>query len=260
VRLDEINGETDAYLNMNSIKALTYVVVALIILMLCAAKVKAYSIIGTVTNYDTVTISATLTTNGIAKVRGGYGTKIAVRRFITKDLLNLLTNSDFADETFPVGAKLVLGWDQEWNGHVLVADKTGTNVIYDATYNNGNTNITVAIDLYSQIGAEDLTWINGNFTVTWYNNGSLKIIDQPDGGYDVYIVGTGPCTDHLQRKVLSTDALEWSDSQTFMVYGAGESDGGSQPPVIGTLAGSIKVEGRGTGTAYYLAEHASPAS
>jgi hypothetical protein len=258
VCLDEIHGGTDAYLNMKTIKVLTYVVVAVILLMFCTARVKAYSIIGTVTNYDTVTISATLTTNGIAKVRGGYGTKIAVRRFITKDLLDLLTNSDFAGETFPVGAKLVLGWDEEWNGHVLVVDKTGTNVIYDATYNNGDTNITVVINLYNQTGAEDFTWIDGNFTVTWYNNGSLKIIDQPDGGYDVYIVGTGPCTDHFQRKVVSTDALEWSDSQTLLVYGAGESDGGSQPPVIGTLVGSIKVGGRGTGTAYYLAEHASP--
>jgi len=33
-------------------------------------------------------------------------------------------------------AQLVVGWSQGWNGDVLVVDKTGTNVLFDANYSS----------------------------------------------------------------------------------------------------------------------------
>lgn len=238
--------------DMKTLKTLTVAVAAAASLALSAMSAKAG--IGIVTNYDTVNFSATLTTNGIVDDAAGYKSVIGSQRFVTKDLLTLLTNSDFAGTNFPVDSKLVLGWDGNWNGDLLVVDKTGTNVLYDATAGNPTNNIT--INLYNQTGSPTYSATHSSLGINinnlvWHNNGSFMLIDQAGG---VNIAGTGPCTDHFNLKdgfSASTNVASWTDSETFTMYGANETNGNGGF-IPGTLTGSITVSGSGKGLPTYL--------
>lgn len=242
---------------MKTLKTLTVALTVAASLAFCATSAKAD--VGTTTNYDTVTFSATLMTNSYAEVKVGTNEETTLvmksQKFVTKDLLNLLTNADFANESFPVGAKLELGWD--WNGDVLVVDKTGSNVIYDATYNYGNSNIaTVVINPWNQTGAVSIKQSENGASFVWYNSGSFQL---KDANANINITGMGPSTEHFSVK-FTASAETWTDSQNFGVYGANESSGIS--PLTGTLTGSITLSGKGPGEPMYiideLMEHVAP--
>ena len=94
--------------------------------------------IGIVTNYSKVNFSLTVTTNGQSTsktVTGGtlYKYPTATVKAGNKQLLDLAAHWDTNNltHTWPAGAQLVVGWDQPWDGDVLVVDKTRTNVLYN---------------------------------------------------------------------------------------------------------------------------------
>lgn len=234
---------------MKALKTLTWAVALTVTLLaFCATSAKAYSI-GMETNYDTVTFSATIATNAITEyTTNGIKSVVKSEKLVTKDLLNLLSNGDFAGMPFPTGSKLVIGWD--WNaGDLLVVDKTGTNVLYDATA--GNPTNFVTINFFNQTGAPSYNFAEkgtGSYTLTWYNDGSFELMDKRSMFID--IEASGPCTEHYDLKGFNSSP-SWTDSQAFTMYGANEN-----PPkpgfFPGTLSGSIKVSGRGKGFPGYL--------
>ncbi len=216
-------------------------------LAFCAPSVKA--VLPVVTNYSTVTITAILTTNALVQTSTGIKAIIGSKKLVTKDLLALLESPDFANFPFPTGARLVIGWDASWNGDVLVVDKTGTNVLYDATLGTDGNNVT--INLYNQTGSASYNYSTNNtgaFTLVWHNNGSFALTDS---GASLNITGAGPCTDNFTFKGFDSDNnATWSDSQSFNMYGAHEANGVSF--FAGTLTGSIKVSGKGKGAPTYI--------
>jgi hypothetical protein len=227
---------------MKTLKTLTIALTAAA-LTFCATSAKAG--IGITTNYDTVTFSAILSTNADE----ASGDVLKSQTFVNKNLLSLLTNSDFAGFAFPTGAKLELGWDGSWAGHVLVTDKTGTNVLYDATYNYGEFDVaTVVINPWNKTGTFSSKETENGGSLVWYNDGSFELMDQ---NADIYITGTGPATEHFSDKSVSAN-LTWTDSQTFSMYGAAETNGISLYP--GTLSGKITLSGTGKGEPVYLLE------
>lgn len=242
---------------MKTLKTLTVAVIAAVSLVFCVTSAKAYSVIGYTTNYDTVNFSVTLTTNKFTATTNeaiANWKYISVsQKFVTKDLLNLLTNLDFAGTSFPTGSKLVVGWDPQWNGDLLVVDKSGSDVLYDATTHSPNDGNYVAVNFYNQQGSPNfnetanITNMTGSISLAWYNNGSFKLIDQTNG---ISITGTGPSTEHFNFKAVSAISSTWSDSQSFVTYGADEISGPSAFP--GTLTGSITASGRGKGMPEYL--------
>jgi hypothetical protein len=245
---------------MKTLRTLTVTVAVVASLALCVTSAKASSA-GITTNYNTVNISLTITTNSLVETANGVKSIIKSQKLVTKDLLNMLTGSDFAGFPFPTGSKLVMGLDGNWNGDLLVVDKSGTNVLYDATHNYGEFDVaTVVINPYNQTGAPNLTLTEGsktdNLNVTWYNNASFQLMDQ---NANINITGTGPCTEHFVLNGFtigtSTNIPSWTDSQRFAVYGASETNGiSSFESHAGTLSGSIMMSGSGKGFAPFLTQ------
>lgn len=243
---------------MKTFKTFLYAVVVAASLAFYATDAKAG--IGIVTNYDTVALSVTIITNGLLEpINGGYKASIGEMKLVTKDFLNLLTNSDFAGTNFPAGAKMVLGWDTNWDGDVLVVDKTGTNVLYDATSNNGNkTNATISIYPFGT-GIQRFIWKeSGSYTLTEQHTGNFFFIDR-GSQMQIFANANGPCTDHFSWKVISSDNTDlWSDSQDFTLYGFYSESFTPWypplliPPVFGTVNGSIKLSGHGEGYPGFL--------
>jgi hypothetical protein len=202
-----------------------------------------------VTNYSVINVALTVQTN-VQTVNGPkVTTKIVSLKFTTKDLLNLLANADFANTTWPTGAQIVIGWDQPWESHVLVVDKSGTNVLYDVTANN-QTNANFEINFFDKLGV-----INENFngnqpggeTVTAYNNG-LFDIDDHNAGIDIY--GNGPSTHSLSISWDKNGAInKWSQSVTFKPQNGDQTINGYTG---GTMFGTITLKGHGTSTPYDL--------
>lgn len=228
---------------MKILKTLTVAVIAVVALAFCATNAGAV-ILPVTTNYDTVTFSATIMTNGdLAAEEDSSAISFKSRKLVTKDLLKILENSDFAGASFPAGSKLVVGWDR--NGDVLVINKTGS-ILFDATSNNGNSNIaTVVVSPYTQRGALTAR-PNGGLAFTWYNNGTFLLMDQNTG---INIPGAGPCTERFSAKNVALNTV-WTDLQTFSMYGSSVFNAGN--PYPGTLTGKITLSGKGDGEPEYI--------
>ena len=91
--------------------------------------------IATVTNYSKLNVSATIITNELTVSGSKYTYTTKKAKIGNKQLLDLFAGWDGADRTVNPwkSAKLVVGWSQGWDGDVLVLDKTGTNVLFDAS-------------------------------------------------------------------------------------------------------------------------------
>ena len=215
-------------------------------LAFCASSTKAASIIGTVTNSSPLSISLTVSTN-VEKIKGlTVSYQIKTQSFATKDILNLLSNADFANTAWPKNSKLVVGLDEEWSNDVLVVDSTGTNVLYDATH-TGNTNAFLTINFYRYTG----TWsesFNGNNPgseqFTFLKNGYFELYDNVSRNIDLWAYGA--CTETFSldwnKEGINTT---WSDSETFDPRSAAQTlNGYSQ----GSLSGTITADGHGKGT------------
>lgn len=92
---------------------------------------KASASIGTTTAHSAFNAAIVVVTNAPSFVQNGNTIyKVANAKIGNKELLNLFAAWD--ETTWPTGAKLVVGWD--WDGDILVVDSTGTNVLFDADW------------------------------------------------------------------------------------------------------------------------------
>jgi hypothetical protein len=145
---------------------------------LCASSAKAGTPgIGMTTNFTPLNVSITVITDGVEKVTSSADTYPVGQAKINNSYL-LTLFGHWAGTNWPSGAKLVIGWDEPWTGDVLVVDKTGTNVLYNASTNEDN---YFYVDYLDYEGAG--TWkYSSTDTYTEYNLGYFELYDD-----DVYL-------------------------------------------------------------------------
>jgi hypothetical protein len=243
---------------MKLIKTLTCAIAATAAVALSASTSHAADPIGFVTNYDTITLNLTIKTDvmkatGVSNGGSNFTQTIVSQKLVTKDLLTLLSGSDFANTSFPSGAMLAFGWDLgPWESHVLVIDKTG-NIYYDVTASNTvNENFTMGIA--HLLGAESGTAKTGNpggENITAYNTGLFTILDRPDGTNAVLdLYGYGPSTEKYSINWDKNGATaSWSSTFTFTPQSADQTFDGIN---FATMSGTITASGHGKTTPYSL--------
>jgi hypothetical protein len=155
------------------------------------------------TNKATVDLSTNTTHSGV--VSGKIG---------NKQLLDLFAAWAGADRTTQPwkSAKLVVGWDHEYD--ILVVDKTGTNVLYDAT-STGNDSIGFYVDFFDEYGAGDWTektGTSGYYTVDDTDSADWYLYDEDVTLPYTYLWGNG-----FNHQITSTSytptSAHWSDSE-----------------------------------------------
>lgn len=112
-------------------------------LALCAFSVKAAVAVGSTTNYSSFNFSGTITTNSPEVVKGSaWKDPIVTSKFGNKQLLDLFAGWTGADRTTDPwkSARLEVAWtgilsgtNYNYGGDIVVADRTGTNVLFDAS-------------------------------------------------------------------------------------------------------------------------------
>lgn len=235
------------------IKTLTCAMVAAAAVALSASTSHAAPI-GVVTNFDTITVSLTIRTNidrvtGPNKVTRTSG----MTRFVTKDLLNLLSGPDFAGMNFTNNAMLAFAWDlSPFGDHLVVIDKQG-NVLYDVTANN-STNAGVDINFGFLLGATTGTANEntpGSQNFTAFNTGFFNIHDGTGTNTVLQLYGYGPSTERFSEARNGTNVVtSWSHNNTFNAQGADQTFNGVQGPA--TTSGTITARGSGKTDPYQL--------
>jgi hypothetical protein len=230
---------------MKTFKSPVCSIVAAAALAFCAFSAKAQTPIGIVTNFSTLSVALTIQTNVESTNKLTITFKIKSAGLANKNILTLLQNPEFANETFPKGAQLVVGWDEEWNGAVLVVDKTGTNVLYKAT--TGNQNATFVVNFFDYVGtwSETFNGANpGSEQYDVYNNGYFELYDT---NQDIEVWAYGASTEKFDlnwnKEGINTT---WSDTESYDPQMAAVTFEGANADA--TVSGTIKASGHGTGT------------
>jgi hypothetical protein len=235
---------------MKVLKTFTYALAAAVALAFSSSSQAA---ILTTTNDMILTVSLTLSTNNEELIsESNIVLKVSSVKLANKDLLTLLGGNGFNNEAFSSSDQIAIAFDSPWDGDVVVVDKTGTNVLFDATKNNGNTNSTLAINLRHEEGTLNVDYSfkpSGSEVATFYNNGSFTLLDRTN---NLSITGNGPSTIKFTQNLNSTKEFStnpfgaWNDSATFDFSGAGtgENVNGFEGA---TISGTVTGHGTGKG-------------
>jgi hypothetical protein len=246
---------------MKAIKTLACVIAAVAALVLGTSSASA-SGPTTTTNDIILTLTLTISTNSVSFASdSNYTYKVTSVKLTNKNLLAILEGSDFANQPFATGDQIAIAYD--WNGDVVVVDKTGTNVLYDATANYGNSNnATLAISLATVSlarvrGAESVAFNykpSGSINYTMDNVGSFTLLDNPN---NTYISGNGSSTVAFSQALIkgkdfttNNPFASWTDSAKFSLSGANNQFGLNQTNV--TISGTITAKGKGTSVNLYF--------
>jgi hypothetical protein len=213
--------------------------------------------IGTVTNTSKINVSITMKTNLFSSNGDLEKQTLKSAKINNKYLLDLFAQWASIEQsttvTWPDGARLVTGWDAEWNGDVLVVDKTGTNVLYDATATDGNsTHYFEYYNDYFDDGAFTYNYLDaspGFYNYVDYDSGEFYLYD--DDYYLDYTYLWGyytPYTIHFNENWdVDGNYLKWSESGKFAVFGTDADFLDNQT----TWNGSIQENGHGVGVNNY---------
>ena len=238
---------------MKILKTLTCAFAAVAALAFCTPSAKAG--IGIVTNYNTLNISLTINTN-IAQTHSGstYHDSYKSAHFVTKDLLNLLQTRDFANTNFPSGSKIVIGWDRPWYDAVLVVDKTGTNVLFNASSTNtaGYVIFVVEGGTGSYYGAYNETHVEanpGSDGWTEFYSDTFEIYDETNLDIDIHQIAPDKENFHINWN-LDHVYLNWNDSEN-LILNTSENQVLNNASYV-TATGNVQANGSGKGEPYYL--------
>jgi hypothetical protein len=245
---------------MKVIKTLTCVIAAVATLTLGASS--AHAVISTTANDIILNLALTISTNTAASVpvtaSNYYTVKMLSAKLVNKNLLAILGGNDFAKTTFGTGDQIAIAYDYPWNGDVVVVDKSGSNVLYDATYNYGNSNnATFAINLSEESGTFNEKYNykpSGAVSVTAYDSGSFTLLD---GTNNLNLTGSGPSAVTFNQTLSSTKTFStnpfsaWADSSSFSFYGSSNESALSATNYV-TVSGTIKGRGKGKGENAYF--------
>lgn len=175
--------------------------------------------IGFTTNYSKLNVSVTVSTNSQIAVVSDNSLEYPVKtiRFGNKQLLNWFAGWDGADRTGEPwkSAQLVIGWD--WGGDVLVVDKTGTNVLYDAIgdYNEETTTHFFYVNFWAKPGARYSDSWKDHFEIVETGTAYFELYD--DGYYlpytDLSVYG-GNKHHYKQSRDANGTYTTWRDSES----------------------------------------------
>jgi hypothetical protein len=219
-------------------------------LAFCAPSVKAG--IGITTNYTPLNVSFIITTNG-PSITNSTGVTQSVGE-VKIDSATLLTIfAHWAGTNWPTGAKLVMGWDGEWNGEPLVVDKSGTNVLFNAADTGKSASFFIENESESGPYAEkEVNKDPGSESETYYFMANFNFYDD-----NVYL----PDTDFYGQGIETISYTQNWDKNGHLTTWSQKIDFG---PLIGAdatyldvmdaaLTGEIDSSGSGTGANYWYA-------
>jgi hypothetical protein len=188
---------------MKTIKSLvgTFAAITALAFFTTSAQATIAPGIGITTNFSPLTVAITVITNGPEVTSGHTLTDIVGKSAINNTFL-LSLFGHWANTNWPTGSKLEVSWDFNGgtnSGDVVVTDKTGTNVLYDAS---AGTNNYFRVYYFLDPGA---SYIKGTatgtnslsmFTYTDYDDGYCELYD--NNVYllytDVYLYGGSTVT------------------------------------------------------------------
>jgi len=238
---------------METLRNLTYAIAAAGAIAFCAPGARAGNF---TTNYDVLNITGIVQTN--IEVNSASETDSSIIHAFTLNnaaILGLFEGPDWYNGTFPAGSKLVVSWDAGENvamantGDILVVDKTGTNVLYDASGEiwSASGAAFMTIDFYQETGACEKNYNPndpGHYDFIWFNNAKVQILDTVSSDR-VSITTTGPSTEiSTQAWNASGDFTSWSDSEHASTSGAGQQIDGYNDA---TVSLQISTSGHGPG-------------
>jgi hypothetical protein len=254
----ELKTKTKDNRNRTMKKLLTLAAVAAM-LAFCASGAKAS--IGITTNYTPFNLSVTITTNTLPATNK-VGIVTTTTGKVKMDNATLLTIfGGWATNTWPTGAKLVVAWDEPWNGKVLVVDKSGTNVLYNPGHTAIN-NTTFALDLQAELdintGATiekiDPTNAAGSYAIT--ENTLAAFVLESENAYltNLTVEGLGNATQKFtQNWGKGGDLTTWSlDIDVPSAQSLAEKYCGAGASVTGSF--STSGSGKGQNTYWYPPE------
>jgi hypothetical protein len=236
---------------MFKIKPLICSVAATVVLTFCAANAKAYTILGTVTNYSVLNVSLTCKTNAYVSTSTGFKMLAGLVTMSSKDVLKLLASSDFADETFPAGARLEYDWDDSSYGdEVIVTDKTGKNIIYVPPY-SGYPSFGLYFDEETGAYSENYNENSPGFeSVNGENSPEFWLYDD-NSEYVYFWSDYGTDTENFRDDWNGSGAnTSWTDSENYPISVGGDEYFGDA--YEGSLSGYISAYGHGTSYPYEL--------
>ena len=227
---------------MKLFKTATLTAVAVGLFGVCNAGASP-AIIGTTTHYSTLNVALTITQTGGGKVSGQkYSYSTSKLRITNKFLLTVFQG--WAGFIFPKGARLEIGWDAPWTGDVLVVDKTGTNVLFDAT-TTGNDSIYFFVDYFAYYGAYKENGVDANpgwYSYTDYNGGDFALYDNNYFLPYTYLWSEGASTvSYSEKWDKSGNYTGWKAKTSFQSNGQGGQyflNSGSDTTTKGTINAS----------------------
>jgi len=206
---------------------------------------------GSTTRNSKLNVSLTIVTNK-AEVfntnNGAWNRSIQSLKLGNKQLLDLFANWAEATRTNEPwkSAQLVIGWD--WGYSVLVVDKTGTNVLFNASAGHPESSHYFYVDFWDEYGV-------GNESGVDANPGNYKVIDTDTAYFELYdndyylpytyLWGYGGNMQDFKQS-WNGESANWSDSETAVFSYNGDQnylDGPSRTTSYGTITAS----GNGTG-------------
>lgn len=230
---------------MKLTKLASLALLATVALEACSAKA---AIIGITTNYSKLTCSFTITTNAADVYNAATSTytyKTKSAKYGNKQLLGLM--STWSTNAFPAGVMLVVGWESQWDGDVLVIDKSG-NVYWDASSGPAYFYVTFNED----DGAYSETYVDkdpGSDKWKQTYTGYFQLFDDTYIPY-TYIWGYGGNSQSFsQAWDANGNYTKWSDSESFTIPFNGHQYLLDQS--YGTTSGKITASGSGKGNNYY---------
>jgi len=214
-------------------------------------------VIPSITNYSRLNVALTIKTNAsLPTVNQIHRWTFKTAKIDNKALLALFQQSQYANMTFPTGSFLAIGWQGGYWGDVLVMDKNGTNILFDATVNFGGSNtnylfITFWNGTYGNnnngFGAGSGASYEknpGSYYWTSYNNAYFEF---DDFSSDTFLYGDGPDVEHWKENWdANGNYIGWSATEMFNPSGADSNEmmnGNNYSSVDGT----ISANGRGDG-------------
>jgi hypothetical protein len=249
---------------MKMLKNLIYALAAAVLVTCCVPGAWAIPFSFT-TNYDILTITATVQTNA-ETVPKPFDEVYTVRTFTLNNasFLDLFESPDWHDAPFPPGSKLVVSWDAGENvfegkaGDILVVDKTGTNVLYDASETTWSESLKayMTVNFYDGTGgafnANEDNNFPGHYDFTLFSNTSFVLSD----GTGFFLSTTGPSKEISTQAWNKNDPIDfttWSDSERADTYGIGTNVVfGNLLNVTATIKITASGHGRGVGGYYYF--------
>jgi hypothetical protein len=247
---------------MTAIKTFTCAIAAAVTLAFFTPSIQARPIT-TTANDIILSLTMTVYTNGgFGDSLTNFTATVGQTKFTTKNLLQLLGGGNgFSTETFSNGDQIAIAYDFPWNGDVVVVDKTGTNVLFDATKNLGNTNATLAISLLNGDGVEyrkvDIK-AGGIMSFTTYYGGTFTLQDYTNN-IDFNLTASGPSTFKFTQTLIGGKEYSatnmyasWNDSVTFNFFGANNESVDDHAYV--TISGTITGKSNGKGENGYMVD------